>query len=288
MIAAVFILITAIILIIYSMQREHEFKSHNLTTQKAIVNGAAYAINLQLLEKQRHVHLFADEYAKLFVLLNNNPGNEKVENDITTRLQQRFPDFFTFTITDNRGIPKLLNIESLVGHACQLDLNNFAKRLGRNNGDLQNKIFVHPQPFHYHYDVMAPFYTNIHKRGVPQIFFISFYLKEIIDILKTHEIPGQTLMLVKQSDTSLIEVTSKGARDKLKRKLNLSQEEQRRINVYQNIPGTDWRLINLPDTSYEKKYLQGLWMEAFIILFVVTLALFLLIIIIIKFSVRQD
>lgn len=61
---------------------------------------------------------------------------------------------------------------------------------------------------------MAPLYSN---GTSPGIFFISFYPSEIIDVLKTREVPGQNLMLVKQSGPSLIEVTSHGARDKLKR-----------------------------------------------------------------------
>jgi len=284
LIAAVFILITAIILIIYSKQREQEFIAHHAITQQAIIDGAAYAINLQLLEKKRHVHLFANEYPHLFVQLNTNPTNEKVENDIKTRLQQRFPDFFTYTVTDQSGAPKLLNIESLVGNACQRDLNDFAKQISSNGKDLQNKIFVHPQPFNYHYDIMAPIYTA----GVgPRIFFISFYLKEITDILKTHELPGQHLILVRQSNTSLIEVNSQGTRDTLKRDLNLSKAEIQRINVYKNIPGTDWRLVNLPDSAYAKQYRKGLWNEAIAILLVVSLALFLLLFVLIKIADKR-
>lgn len=274
LIVGVFILITAIILIIYSKQREQEFIAHHAITQEAIVNGAAYAINLQLLEKKRHVHLFANEYAHLFVQLNTNPSNEKFEDDIKTRLQQRFPDFFTYTITDQSGIPKLLNIESLVGNACQRDLHDFAKQISTNSKDLQNKVFVHPQPFNYHYDIMAPIYTA----GVgPRIFFISFYLKEITNILKTHELPGQQLILVRQSDTSLIEVSSQGTRDTLKRDLNLSEAELKRIYVYKDIPGTDWRLVNLPNPAYLKQYKKVLWNEALMILIIVSIAMLVLI-----------
>lgn len=285
LIAAVFILITAVILIIYSKQREQEFISHHATTQEAIVNGAAYAINLQLLEKKRHVHLFANEYAHLFVQLNTNPMNEKFEDDIKIRLQQRFPDFFTYTVTDQSGVPKLLNIESLVGNACQRDLSDFAKQISTNSKDLQNKVFIHPQPFNYHYDIMAPIYTA----GVgPRIFFISFYLKEITDILKTHELPGQSLILVRQSDTRLIEVSSQGTRDTLKRDLNLSDAELQRIIVHKNIPGTDWRLVNLPDPAYLKQYQKVLWNEALFILIIVTIAMFILIFVMIKMAKNRE
>lgn len=285
MIATVFLLITAIILIIYSKQREQEFIAHNEITQKAIVNGASYAINLLLLEKNRHVQLFAHEYAALLSQLSSNPTDERTEDDIKIRLQQRFSDFFTYTITDQNGVPKLLNIESLVGHACQADLINYAKGFSNKKNKSQNKVFVHPQPLNYHFDIMAPLYTN---SGTPNIFFVSFYLKEITNILKTHEVPGQKLILVRQSDTNLIEVSSQGARDKLKRDIHLSKEEQIQSGIFKNIPGTDWRLITLPDKSYKKQYVKGLWKEAITIMVVVTLALFILILVLLKVKNRRN
>lgn len=284
LIAALFILITAIILIINSKQREQEFKTHSSIIQKAAVHGAAYAINLQLLDKHRHVRLFSDEYARLFLQLNNFPADEKTANDIKARLQQRFPDFFAYTITDPNAVPVLLDLDLQIGDACKLDLSNFASSIKSNNRGLQNEVFIHPQPFHYHYDIMAPLYT---PGAAARIFFISFYLKEITDILKTHELPGQNLILLRQSDPTLIEVTSQGVRDKLTREIRLSKAEQNRIKVFENIPGTDWRLANLPDAAYEKQYLQGLWKEAFIILLTVSLAMFFLIIVLIKFPGRR-
>ena len=121
----------------------------------------------------------------------------------------------------------------------------------------------------------------------PRIFFTSFYLDEIVDILKTHEVPGQTLMLVRQSNPGLIEASREGARDKLTRDVNLSQEERIRITVYEDIADTDWRLINLPDADFEKDYLYGLWKEVVIILGIVTLAMFLLIFVLIKITDKR-
>ncbi len=284
LIITVFIVITAIILIVYSMQREQEYKAHSIITQETIVNGAAYAINMKLLDKHRHVQLFVNEYSRYLVQLYNNSDNEKMVDDIKTRLQQRFPDFFTFTITDKKGMPKLQNIESLIGHVCQADLTNYAKHLDNNSELKKNKIVIHPQPLNYHYDVMAPLYTTGKK---PNIFFVSFYLKEIADILSTHSLPGQKLMLVRQSDPSLIEVSAQGARDIIKRDINLSNDELKQIRVFMNIPNTDWRLINLPDIQHEKQYIKGLWKEAIIIIVIVSFALILMFTLLMKTTKRR-
>ena len=246
LIAALFVLLTAIILIINTWHRADEFKEYNRVTQQAVVNGAAIAINLHLQNRHRHVRLFLDEYKHLLVRLNQFPDDEKTASDVRARLQQRFPDFFTFTITDQEGTPILTDIESLVGNVCQLDLKNFAKSVYTHKKEVKNKVVIHPQPFQYHYDIMAP----ISMRGVaPRIFFSSFYLGEIANILKTHEIPGQRLFLVKQTDPSLIEVSRVGARDTLSRKMRLSKEELSQIRIRENIPNTAWQIVNLLDVS---------------------------------------
>jgi len=285
LIAAMFVLITAIILIIHTMQREQEFQDHQNTIQQSSVHGASYAINLQLLNKHRHIRLFLDEYSQLFSRLTMFPMDEKTSGNIKHRLQQRFPDFFTYTIANKEGEPTLLDMDSLVGDACQKDLKAYADIVKTsNNTSVPNKVFIHPQPFHYHFDIMYPLKKY---GGNSALFFASFYVKEITDILKTHELPGQTLFLVKQSDKSLIEVSKNGTRDQLSRDIKLSQEEQSHIRVYEDIPNTDWRLVVLPDTKFESQHRYKLWKEAFIIIFIVTLALLLLVFVLIKYLRRR-
>lgn len=284
LVAAVFILITAIILIVYTMKREQEFHSHNADFQKAIVHGAAYSIDQHLQSKHKSLRLFLDEYSAQVFRLNRFPGDERTADDIKVRLQQRFDDFFTFTITDNHGEPSLTDIESLVGEACKIDLNNYSKTVTRDSKQVKNEVFIHPQPYNYHYDIMAPLYEHGTET---RIFFSSFYLKKIVDILKTHEVPGHNLMLVRQSKPDLIEVTREGARDVLTRERQLSEDELKRVMIYENIPGSDWRLINLPDVNYINQYTRGLWVEAFIIILITTTTLTLLIFILFQLSGRR-
>lgn len=284
LVSAVFILITAIILIIYTMKREQEFKAHNSDFQKAIVHGAAYAVDQHLQSKHKSLRLFLDEYSAQVFRLNRFPGDERTAQDIKVRLQQRFDDFFTFTITDKTGVPTLVDIESLVGEACKTDLHNYSRTVTRDSKQVKNEVFIHPQPYNYHYDIMAPLYEH---GAEPRIFFSSFYLKKIVDILRTHEVPGHNLMLVRQSKPSLIEVTREGARDVLTRERELSEEELKRVTVYENIQGSDWRLINLPDINYQNQYTRGLWVEAFVIILITTITLTLLIFILFQFSDRR-
>ena len=282
LIAIVFIFMSAIVLIVYTKEREQEHKIQNSSIQRTAAKGAAYAINLQLQSKQRHVRLFAYEYINLLRHLKQYPLDVQTEQELKTRLSQRFPDFFTYTITDQNAVPRLFDIDSFVGEACKKDLTNYVKRIKHKSEKtlVNNKIFIHPQPEHYHYDVMSPLQTS---QGDTDIFFVSFYLNEIIKILKSHQIPGNTLLILKQSDSSLIEASSEGVRNKLHRDIRLSKEEQNRIEVYQNIPGTDWRVASLPDVDFEEWYKFGLWKEAGIMLLIETIAIFILLFIFFKF-----
>jgi hypothetical protein len=149
---------------------------------------------------------------------------------------------------------------------------------------MHNEIFLHPQPFHYHYDIMSPL---VGKDGTKRIFFASFYLDEIANILKTHEVPGQQLILVRQSDPSLIEVSRQGARDKLERDPRLSVDEMARSIVFENIPETDWRVVNLPDPNYEEKYVGGLWREVVIMLIILMIGLTIIIRLTFKYCERK-
>jgi hypothetical protein len=284
-IASIFLLITSIILIIYTMEREQEFLSYNDAIQNASVHGAAYAINLQLQDKNKHVRLFIDEYAKLIRHLERFPDDAITADSIKLRLQQRFADFFTYTITDPNGFPSIMDIDSLVGDACQRDLDDYVKKVGRSHGNILNEIFIHPQPYNYHYDIMAPLKDGDKQEG---IFFTSFYLNEIVDILKTHEVPGQTLVLLRQSDPGLIELTRNGTRDRLKRDIRLSEDEKVRITAYENIPDTDWRLVNLPDEDFKSDYLTRLWKEVAVILVVVAVALYILVLALVRISEKNN
>ena len=284
-IASIFILVTAIILIIYTMEREQEFRSHSSNIQNSIVNSAAYAINLQLENKRRHINLFLDEYSRLIQHPNRFPEDERTSKSISHRLQQRFTDFFTYTITDVNGNPLLLDIEDLVGEACERDLNNYASLVKREVEDVKNEVFLHPQPLYYHYDIMAKINENGRET---RIFFASFYLNEIADTLKAHEVAGQQLLLVRQSAPTLIEVSRQGARDKLDREINLTHDELTLNIISVDIPDTDWRLISLPDDEFEADYISGLWTEVIVILSIISVALFLMISFMFRLSEKNE
>ena len=255
------ILLTSIILILYTQQRESDFLDHQLAIQKAMVEGASRDINYRLEEQIRHVRLFNDEYRQLISHLAVYPQDETTKEIISIRLRERFPNVDSFTITNANGFPILDDIETRVGDICKRDISNFStefKRLHDGN-DARNAIFIHPQAEHYHYDIMA-----VVKDGTPNrnIFLVSFTPEPIQHILKSRKIPGHQLMLTKLNDSALIEVSDSGTRDTMGRDGRLSKEELLSIKASKEIPNTDWVMIDLKDPSFEKTYIKKLWKEA--------------------------
>jgi hypothetical protein len=260
---ALSLLLTSVVLIMYTQQREREFLDHQLEIQRAMVEGAARDISFRLEEQIRHVRLFNDEYRQLLSHLALYPYDEYTKGLIDSRLKERFPNVDAFTITNAAGVPMLDDFEGNIGEVCQRDISAFSSEVKRlnNTGTAQNAIFIHPQADRYHYDVMADI-----KYGSPyvgnSIFLVSFKPKSIQHILKSREIPGHKLMLTKLHDRSLIEINDEGTRDAMAREGRLSKDELLSIKASENIPNTNWVMIDLKDASYEEAYIRRLWKES--------------------------
>ena len=257
------LLLTSVVLIMYTQQREREFLAHQLEIQHAMVEGAARDISFRLEEQIRHVHLFNDEYRQLLTHLSRFPYDENTRENINTRLTQRFPNVDSFSITNTLGNPILDDFEGNIGEVCQRDISNFSSEVQRlqSTGQAYNAIFIHPQANRYHYDIMAAIkdggYYPVHS-----ILLVSFKPKYIQDILESRQIPGHKLMLTKLHDNSLIEISNEGTRDTMAREGRLSKHELLSIKASEHIPNTDWVMVDLKDPSYEQQYIIKLWKEA--------------------------
>ncbi len=269
LIVALSIVFTAIVLVIFTQHREQDYYQQQLQIQKAMVEGAAKDISYRLTAQIKNARLFGDEYRELIRHLTRNPDDDYTFNVIEKRLQQRFPNVSSFTIASGRGVPLLEDVEARVGEVCQRDIASFSTEVKRVNKDVRNPVFIHPQAGNYHYDIMSSFEG---KDGFNKVFFASFDPKPIQQILKSREIPGHRLMLVKTDDDTLVEVSSDGTRDIMAREARLTKEEQMSIKASKALPGTNWTMVDIQDSEYFKSYIDALWKEAGILLLIVALS----------------
>lgn len=278
LIAGMTLLLTVLVLIVFTQQRERDFNERQDLSQQALVRGAAHAITIHLLERKKNIRLFTDEYRQLFSRLLSYPSDENVRASIDLRLKERFSDYQEFTIT-NRNAQPLVATE--MGVICQDDVSGFSRELKRSGArnKAANQIFIHPQPGNFHFDIMSPLGL---EAGSGRVFFVSFRTDEIVEILKTHEIPGTQLMLVRNDDFSLIEVASEGARDEIVRDARLTEQEIAYIKTFEEIAGTKWRLVDIPDIEYQERFRKNLWKEAGMIVLIFLLASFMMVLLVYK------
>ena len=114
------------------------------------------------------------------------------------------------------------------------------------NNHHQTKIYIHPGPGEYHVDIMVPWTYGKDKTGV---FFASFKPTLFAKLLNNSRVAGHNLYLIRSDTPDLIEVASEGSRATLVRDVRLTPEEIKRIGYSQPVLGTNWTLVDVPETD---------------------------------------
>ena len=259
---SILIIITLILVGFFLSRYIDESYASHLDSQQALMQqstrGAARLIELYLKEVRRHVDLFTEQEGETIGSLSRNPANDELQERFSTRVKRQFPDLFAYTITDNQGKVLLDDLEGKVANLCQTDIHHFA------TGEDQ-KVFIHPNPIGYHFDIMARWQNQAGDRG---IFFVSLNPQVLARILANSQLHDHRLILKHRERPGLIEVTAEGSRADLKGEINLSPEEMARIGFSTDIEGSLWTLVDLPAVNLFATYKNQLWRQAFSIFLV--------------------
>jgi PAS domain S-box-containing protein len=246
------ILVAAILLLVWNGSSRYR---HYLDTQQQLAarsaGAAASEIQLQVEQLRRRVLLFADEERDLIGELARNPNDSRRYDELSERLDRHFSDRFAFAVAASDGTTLVDDIDNLVGDLCRLDILEFA------SGDHPNRVYMHPQPGAYHFDIMA----RLDEAGGGAVFFVSFHPTLIARVLRNSELQGHCLLLVLAEQDGLIELASDGARDHIGREPRLSPKERARVSVEVPVAGTAWTLVDLPDPGLHRKMQQAIWRE---------------------------
>ena len=249
----VLILAAAIVLLVWNgRSRYQDFLRHQSDLANRAARSAASEIALQIDELRRRVILFAEEEADLIRHVATHPEDRLRYEELSRNLDHHFSDRFAFAIASSSGATVVDDVENLVGDLCRGDILQFA------SGAHPNRVYLHPQPGSYHFDLMARLDQTADGAGV---FFISFHPTLIARLLRNSQLDGHQVLLLNKSLDGLIEVTADGARDQLKREMRLSARELDRITVSLPVAGTDWLLADLPDHDLNRKTEQAIWRE---------------------------
>jgi len=267
-----------------AMQRQRFFDETRFTQGTAALKATASEIETLIHTLQDRIHIFAEEHRNTILGLVRNPDDEQAKEQLERGLARRFPHYFAFTITDHQGRPLLEDIESLVGDICKRDLSHYSNLVVSRGTAYHNPPWLHPQPGNYHFDIMAGWKGPGGPKPNGGVFFVSFHPELLSEILRRHPMPNDQMLLVKDDDPSLIEVTTHGSREQLQRDIRLNKAEQARIGLSREVPGTGWMLVLLSDAGLEERFRRTLWQDAAIIM---GLALLLIVLTLAAFSWLQ-
>lgn len=223
--------IAALLYVEYNHQLEYLQQMRTATAEHAVSKSAAQ-ISQEIALLQRSVRLFYFSSQEQIHQLLANPENDALHDEILAALKTSFPNAITYTLTDNRGTPLIVDFENYIGELC---LENLKEVAAHSN----TKLRVHPSAQGYHFDIMTPFPDMVDKG----VFYISFKSYTLSRYLVAP--PGHQLMLINTENPGLIELTVHGSRDQLQRDNFLSEKEMNSIAVSEVIPGSNWRLVDI-------------------------------------------
>lgn len=257
-----FLLVTAVLLVITTEQRQNDYVANQDSLMSAMTRSTANEISLLVKRYRQSVTLFAEDHSDLLMSIIEDPADEDMLDFLHTQIKKHFPNSFAITLAKPDGEVLLDDFDGEMGEVCIRDLQNFS------HSRHPYEIFIHPHAEVYHFDmpVMAQ------KNGLDiAVFFVSFRLDEIARLLYNGSPPGHDLLLVKQKDPELIEVTGRGSRDVLGEHIRLTTERMARIGYQRAVAETNWTLLDIPDQGLFKLHRQELYQRTILIYVLVLL-----------------
>lgn len=230
-----------------------QFKHYHQNLSKHSSKNVANDIEMLLINLRRGLQILVTENPHLIAGLAKDPENEILLADIYFKLGNYFPHFHSVTITDQGGEPFIDDFGEKMGDFCRADIKLFAK----NNSDYG--VSIHPGPAEYHFDIMVPWQIDDAQYEVQNgIFFVSFSLETLANILSDGENPGHHLYLLHQNTKNLIEMRSQGSRDVLGGNNFIDAATEARISHREPINSTLWYVVDLPSEALIQGYQKNL------------------------------
>jgi len=194
-----------------------------------------------------------------------------VQESMRDRLKLYFPTMYAFSISSDKGEQLGGDIDLFVSDVCKSDIKRVASMFDPKVAYFDYKPYLHAKSGAYHFDVMIPMFVQ----GKELVFYMSFKAIILSRILKEHIISKHYSYLVRKDIPDLIEVSSDGVRDTLKRNPRLSKNEIKHVLVSADVPNSRWKVVVVENTAVmnifkQKRMLDGVMV--FTVLFVFWLA----------------
>ena len=196
--------------------------------------------------EHERLRAFAEEKDEEIRRILNFPDDWPAIDALQTSVKRMFRGAFAFTVTGPDGAPLFEDFDGLVGPVCQASMRDYIRAQA---GDEPEFVLppIHPVPDAYHFDLITPWRLEDGQAG---LFFVSMSPDRIAELLAAAEqASGNRIVLVNTDEPTLIEITSRGARDQLGGDFRLEADQLVAGHFAADLPGTAWRLVVLPDAA---------------------------------------
>jgi PAS domain S-box-containing protein len=281
-VALVFVVI-AVGLIWNAWSSHRSFVEQNNSLIKNSINGAQSEIQLQLNELRRSIVLVGERDHNLLRHIVKNPEDFDAYDKLVARVRSIFPESFAVTIADSEGVPFVEDYEGYIVQACKNDIRHFARER------VPPDIYIHPNPFQYHFDIMQRVDIGLPKEV---IFFVSFQPDVFAQVLKNSQLFQHKLYLLHREHKGLLEVHDEGSRQGLPESgFFIDKNTLADIKHKTEIAGTKWLLADIPQVDEQQINLEKVIVDTsieFASLLVISLIMLLLLLRAEKRVIKQN
>ena len=248
------LVMVGLLLVWNASQRIVNFNEHQQELAEHSVRSAASEVELFIKGYQRAVDIFAEENRTFLSTLELWPQDMESYLLLQEKIARYFPEHLTFTLADSNGTTLLEGFEGLIGKHCKEDIQIFAA----NEGEYSINRHQSPEGDYSHFDIMSYWQGSESDESV---FFISFKMDRLGNILENTRVSGHQLMLVRQDKPGYIDATSESNRENLPADDQLDDDAQRRISFSLPVSGTHWNLVILPDNTLYSQAHRSILMQ---------------------------
>jgi len=238
------------------------FRANQLELLTNSVTSVASEVADLIEERSRIITAIAHDQRPFLQRLVSEPDNAAGIDRFEKQLRAYYPDVFAFTLADLHGNRVPDDLGERIGDYCIREMESVlhgdSSLFYERDGIRYYRPHIHPQPDSYHFDIMGLWNEPSQP---PQIIFLSFQARLLTKLLRTYQLPGHAIYLVRSDQPDLIEVGAQGTRDELSHPARLSREEQDQVVPRLEIPGTRWQAVGLlqPEMllGYKREVIEG-------------------------------
>jgi two-component system sensor kinase FixL len=254
--ATVITVMVIFMLVWHARLRIDDFNDQHRLLGEQSVMATASAISMFISEMHRSIDLFTDERRSDLEYLAAHSDDKEAYEAFRNRVKKHFLEYFNFSYTDASGEKLIGGHKIPVGSRCSTTIQNFVNFDGLNELELHAGLEAAAEP--YHFDIMSLLTTST---GGDAVFFLSFRTTELSRILAGSEVAGHRLLLIRQEEPPLIDITSEGDLAQLTRSTVLEPDELVRINYSMPVPGTRWKLVDMTEAKLISGAHTSIWVQ---------------------------